>query len=262
MTTLGDKIRALKLKFDRGGDFTWNSALDRAAALADEHEAELTTARMCGMNAANIALRLKSMGFDANVGVDEDGEWVISVYRDGKPVGCGSSLWDEERREYYWSCYIKFDGREFANGRMGINEVPEGLPSRETDALVAAAYEDAAQKVQARCPKCGGEGWVWGHELEAYTHPHPGQADDTKYSCDGIECSIAAAIRARVPADARAALDRIKAEAEARGMEMAAGICEGIRISIANGPMPEGARFDYEHTILAAAAKHRENPNG
>jgi hypothetical protein len=109
----------------------WNDAMGVAAQIAAAGEsslrAELTTARMCGMNAANIALRLKGMGFDANVGVDEDGEWVITIYRDGKPVGCGSSLWDEERREYYWSCYIKFDGREFENGHMKVGEVPDGL---------------------------------------------------------------------------------------------------------------------------------------
>lgn len=43
-------------------------------------------------------------------------------------------------------------------------------------------------------------------------------------------------------------------EAEARGMERAAEICEVIRTSIANGPMPEGARFDYEQAIRAAKA--------
>ena len=46
-------------------------------------------------------------------------------------------------------------------------------------------------------------------------------------------------------------------EAEARGMERAAVICESIRICIANGPMPEGARFDYEQTIRAEAATIR-----
>jgi len=43
-------------------------------------------------------------------------------------------------------------------------------------------------------------------------------------------------------------------EAEARGMERAAEICEVIRTGIANGPMPEGARFDYEQAIRAAKA--------
>ena len=43
-------------------------------------------------------------------------------------------------------------------------------------------------------------------------------------------------------------------EAEAMGMERAAEICEVIRTSIANGPMPEGARFDYEQAIRAAKA--------
>jgi len=46
-------------------------------------------------------------------------------------------------------------------------------------------------------------------------------------------------------------------EAEARGMDRAAEICERIRIQIANGPMPEGARFDYEQQIRAEAASIR-----
>ena len=37
-------------------------------------------------------------------------------------------------------------------------------------------------------------------------------------------------------------------------VERAAEICEGIRTEIANGPMPEGARFDYEQAIRAEAA--------
>lgn len=35
----------------------------------------------------------------------------------------------------------------------------------------------------------------------------------------------------------------------------AAAVCAGIRQRIANGPMPEGARFDYEQAILALIPK-------
>jgi hypothetical protein len=87
------------------------------------------------------------------------------------------------------------------------------------EATIAAAYEAMTQRVRARCPKCNGSGWVWGHELEAYTNPHPGQIDDTKYSCDGVECLIAEDIRAMSPADANAAMDRIKADARAEERE-------------------------------------------
>lgn len=34
------------------------------------------------------------------------------------------------------------------------------------------------------CEKCGGVGWVWGHELKNYNHPLSPNIDDTKYSCD------------------------------------------------------------------------------
>lgn len=43
------------------------------------------------------------------------------------------------------------------------------------------------------------------------------------------------------------------AAAEARGMDRAAEIAESIRTRITNGPMPEGARFDYEQAIRAEA---------
>lgn len=45
--------------------------------------------------------------------------------------------------------------------------------------------------------------------------------------------------------------------AEVRGMERAAEICAGIRQRITNGPMPEGARFDYEQAIRAAAKERQ-----
>jgi hypothetical protein len=37
--------------------------------------------------------------------------------------------------------------------------------------------------------------------------------------------------------------------ARREALEEAARVCEGIRTRIANGPMPEGARFDYEQAI-------------
>ena len=40
------------------------------------------------------------------------------------------------------------------------------------------------------------------------------------------------------------------AQAKAAGMRRAAEICGIVRARIACGPMPEGARFDYEQAIL------------
>jgi hypothetical protein len=58
-----------------------------------------------------------------------------------------------------------------------------------------AERDRLAAMFQAQCPKCGGEGWLWGHELDDYEHPHPGQADGTKYTCDGAGCSHARATK-------------------------------------------------------------------
>lgn len=63
----------------------------------------------------------------------------------------------------------------------------------------------------------------------------------------------AAAIRAQ-PHDRRA-LDRMLAEAREKALREAAEICSSIRQRIANGPMPEGAWFDYEQSILALIEK-------
>lgn len=99
----------------------------------------------------------------------------------------------------------------------------------DADALVAAAYEAAG--VRAR--------HLW-HDSQ--------DAEEVEIGINNL-----------TNAHARAALDRIKEEAHRAGMREAAGICERIRIAIANGPMPEGARFDYEQAILAAAEKEAGN---
>jgi hypothetical protein len=64
-----------------------------------------------------------------------------------------------------------------------------------TPKTVAEAYADAARKVSSMCPKCGGDGWLWGHEL--VVTPDVEGTDDTKYSCDSEVHDYAAAILAR-----------------------------------------------------------------
>jgi hypothetical protein len=61
-------------------------------------------------------------------------------------------------------------------------------------AALAAERERCAKIASGLCESCGGEGWLWAHELGIGL-----RNDDTKYSCDGqgesIACKIAAAIR-------------------------------------------------------------------
>lgn len=64
----------------------------------------------------------------------------------------------------------------------------------------ARGMELAAATIKAQCEKCGGEGWLWGHELDDYEHPHPGHPDDTRYSCDGKQCAQATSLRAAAAA--------------------------------------------------------------
>lgn len=82
--------------------------------------------------------------------------------------------------------------------------------TRERDAAEAAALERAGKSAISSCQKCGGAGWLWGHELANYDNPHPGQADDTRYSCDGEGCAAASTIR-YTPRDG-SALDAVVAE--------------------------------------------------
>lgn len=98
-----------------------------------------------------------------------------------------------------------------------------------------------------------GEGtWVvdstFGTRLTGFEDPQAAKA--------AAQADYAARILAALEDTGEPALIR---EAEARGMERAADICEGIRTRIANGPMPEGARFDYEQAIRAEAAAHRKD---
>lgn len=72
----------------------------------------------------------------------------------------------------------------------------------------------------------------------------------TGYPDMGVAVGMAADVLADLATKAeRDALAKIRAEA----MREAADVCAGIRTQIANGPMPEGARFDYEQSILARA---------
>jgi len=49
--------------------------------------------------------------------------------------------------------------------------------------------------------------------------------------------------------------DALALRAVEAALREAAEVCQGIRGRIARGPMPEGARFDYEQAILSLSAK-------
>jgi len=68
----------------------------------------------------------------------------------------------------------------------------------DTAAIREAALREAAKTASARCRKCSGEGWLWGAELDSYSHPHVGMSDDTRYSCDGDGCMASTAILALI----------------------------------------------------------------
>lgn len=48
--------------------------------------------------------------------------------------------------------------------------------------------ENAYREAHKHCPKCGGAGWLWGHELDNYYGENP-SSDDTRYSCDSEVCN-------------------------------------------------------------------------
>lgn len=51
--------------------------------------------------------------------------------------------------------------------------------------------------------------------------------------------------------------ERQRDAARAEALEEAADVCASIRQRIANGPMPEGSRFDYEQAIRALIKEDR-----
>lgn len=123
------------------------------------------------------------------------------------------------------------------------------------------AAQIAAEQTAWRADPESSEAWCFGNQYALDRLCHVLGVDPDKVDWDGSDGSrdeeadslINRILRANDDADGNspevAALIR---EAEARGMERAAEICEVIRTSIANGPMPEGARFDYEQAIRAA----------
>ena len=124
----------------------------------------------------------------------------------------------------------------------------------ERDAVLAAADADkvreaCAKVVQCQCEKCGGAGWLWGHELEDYDPPHPGQHDDTRYSCDGIACKHANAIHA-IPLP-----DHVALLAEAMRLPEIAALVEALRDAAAALEgfvnVSEEHRKPYEHPLSA-----------
>jgi len=60
-------------------------------------------------------------------------------------------------------------------------------------------WADAATRaVMNCCKKCGGEGWLWGHELDNPPGDEAPKPDDTRYSCDGDACKAAGVLRQTV----------------------------------------------------------------
>jgi len=70
----------------------------------------------------------------------------------------------------YWTIYSLF-----SNSRMRIKKKAKKWTK---NILIKLGEID-------KCPKCGGEGWLWWKELDEYTGPglETGQ-DDTQYTCD------------------------------------------------------------------------------
>ena len=67
----------------------------------------------------------------------------------------------------------------------------------ERPGLWCAGRDAAADDAESKCPKCDGEGWLWGYELD--DPPDTGSHDDTRYSCDGRTHRDASRIRALTP---------------------------------------------------------------
>lgn len=108
------------------------------------------------------------------------------------------------------------------------------LADAHESALVAAAYERAAYEAAEMA------------EHIAEERNWPSGARQAR--------QIAASIRAMLPADARAALDRMRAEARKEGMREAYELCKGVRKGSETDDYGIGA-LDCAIAILAAAEK-------
>jgi hypothetical protein len=81
--------------------------------------------------------------------------------------------------------------------------------------MVAIVYKNSAEIVDKHCKKCGGEGWLWGYELENPPEVPYGY-DDTRYSCDSEIHHISNELRklSKVNEKAVSEIDLLKAENE------------------------------------------------
>jgi hypothetical protein len=224
--TLADQIRALKADYDGRGS-PWNAALDRAAELADAQAGQLS-------NDERLEYQMALIWCSAAADFAPEGQAREGWLKLGKPLIDRQPIEGASRDN--WCAWLDDlplpDG--FSEGITSLQEFIHGLPQA---GFVAAAYEDAAGATEARITQC---------------------EDGNGGQCRLRSCAMPAIIRDRTPADARAALDRLIREAEARGMEMA---LEKVEDNFP-GTIYLSNRTKTRNAILAAAAKHREAGNG
>lgn len=208
--TLAEQIRALQLGLPVGG--TAHAALDRAAALADEHAATQLS------NDERLEYQQALIWCSAAADFAPEGQarkgWLklCKPLIDRQPIeGASRDNWNA------WLDDLPLP-EGFEEGIAALQRFIAGLPAEEHAAATAAAYE--------ACPRCSGSWMVVGYGGDPALCPEC--RGDTVVPANPCEALVAAAyedvacrfdeaeaedIRARTPADARAALDRIKRDA-------------------------------------------------
>jgi hypothetical protein len=200
--TLADQIRALKRAPDAyDADERWNATLDRAAELADAQAGQLS-------NDERLEYQMALIWCSAAAEFAPEGQAREGWLKLCKPLIDRQPIEGASRDN--WCAWLDDlplpDG--FSEGIASLQEFIHGLPQA---GLVAAAYEAAADAC-ADYPRVAPDATEARHYDEQIDHSQ-------------------ACIRAMTPADALAALDRIKAEARREGMREAAGIMDAVRFS-------------------------------
>lgn len=235
--TLAEQIRALMLTGRTSMpifDSTWNSALERAAVLADEHAATQLS------NDERLEYQQALIWCSAAADFAPEGQaregWLklCKPLIDRQPIeGASRDNWNA------WLDDLPLP-EGFEEGIAALQRFIAGLPAEEHAAATAAAYE--------ACPRCSGSWMVVGYGGDPALCPEcRGDTVVPANPCEALVAAayVAAGVRARhlwhdsqdaeeveiginnlTDADARAALDRIKAEAHRAGMREAAGIAE------------------------------------
>lgn len=213
-------------------------------------DADLMAMLAATLRAAIAALPARGVGVRPLVWEESvKGRWI------GTPVVKLGDLafWVFHREDGTFMRATKDGGKQYPTLDAAKAAAQADYEARILSALEPApAPTDAAQDDDPECTDCGGTGITYQTERRCACQP-----TDAAHAPFRIEDMTLADLMRDPLYEAATTPATDAAQAREAALREAAEVCAGIRQRIANGPMPEGARFDYEQAILALIGETR-----